>query len=158
MLEYVFVVLLIVLIVLHFRQQPSTIIIEDMHAQPLHEKLDRHIYDAVNTNGVIYRQQQRELRRLSDINQYRKHMVATRLMDEFIEKQKYIDENIDDIRRETLNEYMRKISPYVNSSIKHSEVVLKNCEDAHILATLLNASDELSIIDKVSNRCKQLHK
>ncbi len=128
------------------------------HDENIAKKFDKYISNAANTNGVIYRQHQREIRHLLDMNRHKKYCKSNRLINEFMERQQYIDENIDTIRRDLLNKYMKKIRPYVSPShcppyrepIKN--VIISNCEDALALAIDLNSEDDIRDINTILRR------
>lgn len=122
---------------------------------PVSQKMNSYISEIDNANGVIYRQHQREFKHLVDINRHKKKRNQAKLVGEFIGRQRYIEEHIDDIRRELLVKHMRKIQPYMENPIRHADMVRENCEDALSLAKDLNSEEDIKIIQAVLARVSQ---
>jgi hypothetical protein len=79
----------------------------------------------MNTNGVIYRQQQRSLRHLSQISKQRKDIESRRVVDEIMQKQDYIKRHSVDIKKALLEESLRKAfaKSTVNASLRGEHIL-----------------------------------
>lgn len=117
--------------------------------------MNKIISEIDNANGIIYRQHQREFKHMSDINRRQKKRNRSKIVGKFIGRQQYVETHIDEIRRDILVKYMRKIRPYMKTPIRHASLVRDNCEDALVLAKELNAEDDIQVIQAVLARVGQ---
>ena len=153
---HIIAVCVVIFLVLRYFEEKTEEDNEQTHVEycdrPVDKKLNKYIHEIVNSNGVIYRQHQREFKRLDNINKKKKKLRNKKLLNEFIERQNYIDSNVGPIQQMILTKYMKKIQPYLEKDITNVEVVSNNCDDALVLATELNSVGDIDVIKQVMLR------
>lgn len=122
-------------------------------------ELVNHIENATNVNGIVYRQRRRELRNLANVNARNQQAQNQRLIDEYVERQEYIDANLDATKIELFNDLMRRIRVYSKSMPSHAFIpTLKQmCEDTLTLAGEIGSRDDsdIDVVHYVLTRCEQ---
>ena len=151
LLAFLIVLLVLIIFASVHKKEPNSECQEKIKRKT--DRVDRYIGNIMNTNGIIYRQHQRELSRLSHNSRLKKQEEASRAINDFLGQQKYIEEHTPIIQKDILRELMRHIRPYLTSEIENPRITSDHCREAWVLATDVGAMGDLKIISAVAGRC-----